>query len=441
MSEGVAIRTSCDSVVALGVATANRTTIFAKNSDRIPDDECQPLRQVPAADHPAGSRVRCQYIEIDQVRHTHAALLSSPYWLWGAEHGVNEHSVAIGNHTIFTKDPVADVGLLGMDLVRLGLERSASALEAAETIIALIERHGQGGSGFVDKHWPYHNSFLIADPKGAWLLEASAKNWALARVATTAAASNHASIGREWERLSADCIAHAASQGWCDGSPGAGRFDFAAAYRDLSLIPAVVSSGRYRATCQTLREGVGRLDVRAFKRLMRDHFENGEVYRPGRQPDDERFFSVCRHDAAGVTTASMVTELREPATGPQVCWVAFCNPCTGPYLPVFPAGEIPGALATGGATPSGDSAWWRFKRLLTAIAGDPERYRIARAYWSELEPDIEQEADRFVAGCGAQGARALRAQATEFMDAIWRRTVERLESLEARLGRAQSTPS
>jgi dipeptidase len=441
MSGGAAIRTSCDSVVALGAVTATRTTIFAKNSDRIPDDECQPLRQLPAADHPASSRVRCQYIEIDQARHTHAALLSSPYWLWGAEHGVNEHGVAIGNHTIFTKDPVADVGLLGMDLVRLGLERGASALEAAETIIALIERHGQGGSGFVDKHWPYHNSFLIADPKGGWLLEASAKNWALARVTGAAAASNHASIGREWERLSAGCVAHAASQGWCDASLGTDRFDFAAAYRDLSLIPAVVSSGRHRVTCEALRGGAGRLDVRALKRLMRDHFENGEVYRTGRQPDDERFFSVCRHDAAGVTTASMVAELREPERGPQVCWVAFCNPCTGPYLPVLPAGRIPVALTTGGASASQDSAWWRFKTLLGAIASDPESYGRARSYWAGFETEVEQETERFVAGCGACDRLELRSRATEFMDAVWKRTVERIDSLEARLAPAHSAPS
>src|SRR5206468_10622834 len=138
-------------------------TLFAKNSDR-PPRECQRLVQLPAARHPSGSRVRCQYVDIPQAPATAAVLGSQPYWLWGFEHGINEHRVAIGNQTVFARESLGKTGLLGMDLVRLGLERARSADEALEVLTDLLVAHGQGGSGHAHVDWPYHNAFLIADP-------------------------------------------------------------------------------------------------------------------------------------------------------------------------------------------------------------------------------------------------------------------------------------
>ena len=67
------------------------------------------------------------------------------------------------------------VGLLGMDLVRLTLERSQSADEALTVLTDLLEVHGQGGSGEPDRDRPYFSSFLIAAPDGGWVVETSAR--------------------------------------------------------------------------------------------------------------------------------------------------------------------------------------------------------------------------------------------------------------------------
>ena len=98
--------------------------------------------------------------------------VSQPWWMWGAEMGANEHGVVIGNEAVFTNQPLGDPALLGMDLLRLALERSTNAHDAVGVIVELLERHGQGGPCSHEKPgFSYHNSFLVADPSGAIVLE------------------------------------------------------------------------------------------------------------------------------------------------------------------------------------------------------------------------------------------------------------------------------
>ena len=67
-------------------------------------------------------------------------------WMWGVEMGANEHGVVIGNEAVWTREPCdgRNKALLGMDLVRLGLERGNTAREALDVITTLLEEHGQG---------------------------------------------------------------------------------------------------------------------------------------------------------------------------------------------------------------------------------------------------------------------------------------------------------
>ena len=64
----------------------------------------------------------------------------------GAEMGANECGVVIGNEAVWTTQPYQNKGLLGMDLVRLGLERGESAYQALMIVIELLENYGQGGN-------------------------------------------------------------------------------------------------------------------------------------------------------------------------------------------------------------------------------------------------------------------------------------------------------
>lgn len=56
---------------------------------------------------------------------------------------------------------------------RLGLERGATAKEALDVIIALLEEHGQGGNYYEDANscHSFQSAYLIVDREEAWVLE------------------------------------------------------------------------------------------------------------------------------------------------------------------------------------------------------------------------------------------------------------------------------
>ncbi|GAA1798828.1 hypothetical protein GCM10009795_050390 [Nocardioides hankookensis] len=165
----------CDTFVIRG----SGGMLLAKNSDRDPN-EAQLWEWTPAADHEADEVVRTTYVAVPQVARTHATVVSRPWWMWGAEMGANEHGVAIGNEAVFTKEKASlEPGLLGMDLLRLALERATSAREAAEVVVALLEEHGQSGPCSAEhRRFTYHNSFLVADRESAIVLETAGRHWA-----------------------------------------------------------------------------------------------------------------------------------------------------------------------------------------------------------------------------------------------------------------------
>ncbi len=436
-------RVACDSLVALGSATADGAVHFAKNSDR-PAAECQPLTQVPRRQHPVDARVRCTYVEIPQPRETARVIGSRPFWCWGFEHGVNEYGVAIGNHTVFTKDTLAEPGLIGMDLVRLGLERGRNAADAVGVMTELIERYGQGGSGYHDKNWPYHNSFLVADSNTAFIVETSDRRWAIRQVNggtetavashavasdVVASVSNHLTIGDNWDALSDGAIEYAITRGWWNEARE-DRFSFAAAYRDSSTVPDVVSSGRHQRTCRLLEDGIGTLSVDALKRALRDHY--GRIEPPtGLTPDDPYYFSVCMHaEPVGTTTASLIARLATNRDEPLIYWASLGSPCVSAFIPLYVDGDIPPVLTRGGHEPSEDSAWWQFKALLTLVETD----------WQRHAPVVREALDAFEAETTAQ-VRALAigsasaAERTAFMEAVVKDLLDRVRRLSAPLSR------
>lgn len=313
--------------------------LFAKNSDRDPN-EAQILEWHPHLSHEKGSSLRCTWIEIPQAEETFATLISRPFWMWGAEMGANEHGVVIGNEAVFTNQPYAKTGLTGMDLVRLALERSDTAERACTTITDLIARYGQGGGcGHENRSFTYHNSFLVADAKGAFVLETAGGHWAVDAVRGTRSISNGLTIPPFKDRYA-------------------------------TRLKTAISACRTRQsrTSALLRDVTG---IPGLFAILRDH---GKETRFPRYSWVNGGMAACCMHAGGVvatsqTTASWVAELRTDGTSHWV--TATAAPCTSLFKPVsvfqpLDLGRAPGDTAD-------DSLWWRHEQFHRSVVRDPER--------------------------------------------------------------------
>jgi len=322
----------CDTLVSV----FEDRVLFAKNSDRDPN-EAQLLDWQPAREHPAGEQLRCTWITIPQARETHAVLLSRPFWMWGAEIGANEFGVVVGNEAVFTREPCAATGLTGMDLLRLGLERGATAEQAVEVITGLLEAHGQGGGcGHEDRSFTYHNSFLVADPRGAFVLETAGRRWQAERVVGGRSISNGLTLP-----------GLAAESDW--------------------LKTRVSQCRARRARTQAAAERAGAAGD--LMRALRDH---GGAAVPDYRLLNGAMGAPCMHAgglvAASQTTASWVSELRR---GGSLHWVTgTAAPCVGLFKPVSVDDPLDlGPSPNDRADPL--SLWWRHERLHRQVMRDP----------------------------------------------------------------------
>lgn len=348
----------CDTMVAVPPATQGGAVWFGKNSDREPG-EAQAVVHLPAQRLANPARVQCTYVELEQASQTYEVVLSQPFWMWGAEMGANEHGLAIGNEAVFTKLPVELRGLTGMDLVRLALERTTCAREALELITDLLQSVGQGGlCGYRKKKFRYHNSFLLADPQEAWVLETAGPYWAAARVKGVRAISNALSLEREFDLLGPGTFEFARQRGWCKNATD---FNFAESFGDRLYRTA--SGGRQRRACleALLNRRPGEIGFATMAAALRDH--------AGQQPEDGwRMEMPCAHASwqptrqAGQTTGSMVSRLLPQ--GNSLHWfTGTAAPCLSVFKP-FVLGQ--GELDSGPRPAAGydaESLFWQHERL------------------------------------------------------------------------------
>jgi dipeptidase len=371
----------CDTFVKI----EPKRVIFGKNSDREPN-EAQAIVRIPAM-RQQEKTLRCTFIEIPQVDHTYEVLLSKPFQMWGAEMGANEHGVVIGNEAVFTKVPFRkkNDGLTGMDLLRLALERSKTAQEALEWITDLLEKYGQDAcGGYKNRRFFYHNSFLIADSEGAYVLETAGQFWVAKKIDTQYSISNGLTISDDFDLLSYGTVDYARQKGLVKRDE---VFHFDRAFSDWFMT--------YMSNCKVRREhtaeGISKasFDVRAAMENLCQHDEKpDEVFNPGRGSTA----CVCMHATGPAnpsqTTGSMVVELKK-GQAPVVWFTGTSMPCLSVWMPFFFGGKtlsgpdwhLPGAQAD-------DSLWWTAERLHRKIVLN---YPQGRSYIAEERKNLQAE--------------------------------------------------
>ncbi|MFK5891015.1 MAG: C69 family dipeptidase [Flavobacteriaceae bacterium] len=375
----------CDTFIALPNCTADGAAIFAKNSDR-EANESQIIEYHPEKNYPQKTVLKCTHIEVPQASQTHAVIISRPFWMWGAEMGVNNKGVVIGNEAVFTKIKVAKQNVLtGMDLLRLALERADTAQLAKQTIIDLLQEYGQGGRcGYADKNFSYHNSFIIADKKEAWVLETAGKFWATKKVSDYYAISNGLTIGTDYDAIHPQAIAFAKKKGWVKN-----EFNFATAFSDYLYTTFSGSKKRQCRAAGMLKKNYFKINVSTAMSHLRDH--NTLDFEPSKSLISN---TICAHAANGLTrhaaqtTGSMVVHLTKDK--PTVWVTASSAPCVSIFKPLWFDGRV---LPDLGSKPEAifndESFWWRHEILHRTVLKDfKNRHNIVVFKRDKIEKEL-----------------------------------------------------
>ncbi len=400
----------CDTIVALPEATADGAVLLAKNADT-EVNEAQQILRLPARGYAPGAAVRITHRVIPQAARTHEVLLDRSFWAWGGEIGCNEHGVAVGNEAAFSNQPAEGDGVVVLDLLRLALERAATAREAVDVIGHHVEAYGQGGNVQMMGNYRFDGGLLVADRTEAWVVNCAGRHWAARRARATEAISNRYQITDDWEMSSLPVDA---------GAKPDFRARFADEHREHE------SGANEREACATglLAAKRGRITMHDMAAVLRHVGEGYDVV------SDERSVRLCMH--AGPTpqrfwhaTGAMITEARPDSV---VVWMTGTSATDlSIFKPLFFGVDLPVAGLRPTEVDAPDTLWWRHERL----------HRRAMAHYAQVRPEIRAEFDALERGfhdasAGVRGGTA--AEKLQFAASCWHaasettdRWIERLE--------------
>ena len=379
---------SCDTMVIHASCSRYGSNILAKNSDR-PTGEPQPLCFYVGKEYAEGTIVQTTHVAIPQAPKTYSVVGSRPYWIWGFEMGYNEKGVVIGNEAEGSRmEPESEDGILGMDLLRLGLERGATAQEAICVITGLLTKYGQKANASALTERTYENSFIIMDKNECWILETAGREWVAKQVNTMQGVSNCYSIRQDIDMMSENAQKIAKEKRWLAPDE---PFDFAKAYSGR-LVGQPFGVQRFRRLNKLLaQKGVHNFDSLAH--ILRDHFDD-EIISERFGETTGTFMSICMHmrDWGESETSASLLARYDDEIG-VIARYAPVQPCLSAYIPVYMT-ALPEKMECADKLFDEKSLWWQVKRLSLLIIIDEEVFADdIRTKLKELENRFARKAE------------------------------------------------
>ena len=402
----------CDTFVALPVATRAGSVLFAKSAD-CEVNEANAIVRIPAAKHVTGEAVRITHLVIPQAEETYEVFLTKAFWTYGCEIGVNEYGLVMGEEAVFTTEMAEEKdGIIGPDLMRLGLERARTCREAIEVMTGLLETYGQGGSAELKGNSHFDSSFLMADTSEAYILETAGRKWAVRQIEDVGSISNLLGITSNWTRCSLPAM-----QGE--------KLDWAKTFALPEIPPTLGAPERQAITYHGLVAEKGQVSLKSMFNLMRHH---NEGYHPATANAHR---NICVHAGPQENRWWQADGVMVTDAGPQgvMAWVTGTSGnCVSIFKPVFLGMDLPdiGPYPTEHFDPR--ALWWKHELL----------HRRAMADFDHLVPEIRQELDRledeFLAEAESVKKGTL-AEKKDFMDHCFREAMAATEAWIACLRR------
>ena len=395
MSQKVKAIRSCTTMVALGAATKDSSTIFGKNSDRA-INESQPLCFYPAQDYPSGATVTCTYIKIPQVSHTYACIGSRPYLFFGFEHGVNEHGVMIGNEAVSGRElPERLWGLIGMDILRLALERSDTAAKAVEIMGWLLETYGTGGDPAY-RIPSFNANYIVADAKEAYIFESCQRYWAAKKINDTGYIANCYSIEDDYTMIGKNVVRETIDKGWAN--PG-DKINIAKTFsKDDCIFGEAEGYLRY-TRLPKLMENREPFTPKMMMNNLRDHYDGEDYAKLLYSPASAKLPCICSHPggiSGCASAASVVSVLKSDAPEPLrfTYWGSMSPPCCSIFRPYYNINWLPDDLQHAHSLYDDKDQWWIFTELERYISLNYEQFAPnVRNGFDSLENEFIEEAD------------------------------------------------